>query len=823
MNKNINLNIKAFIIMSVISFLYFIPVFFFNKSLLIEAGDHIITYIRMVNISNWIREGIIPFWDPKIFSGISTIDSVPTTHFLNLQNWIMALLGARIGYNIIVYMFVLLGSFGTYLLCHEKFGIKWKLSIAAGISTAFGPFIGNTYSSIFVLFPFISFYLYWYFNIFKEKLLINIIRSALLASIPLTICFYTQEPRFPEFMFHCSYILIIVALFIQKDKRKVLIVNGFYFLLIISVSFILLTMPVLFPLISETFHQKRLGAGEFMPLVNTFPGIGYLVNIIIGNYLPLNLSIFHNEIRLQLLGSKLTFYFEYVHILFYSIMAFSIIIYKILNPYEKIILWSSVLLKLIIVIHPFIPGFLYIWTYLFKTGRFIENDVSFFLFIILLFIIINKIFSENNVIRDNVYERKIKYLNIFINLQIISLISAISIIILLLFGINNEFFYAIINDKITNVINDKYYLINEFAKRAPLVLLSFMFLIFQLNIFKYLISNNNVLKRKKYYNILNVLMIATPIMLSIAYWPFNDVKDRTSIKSKDRDILNNMNILDRVDVIDILNSDNGLTYLQKKNIITSNEERSLQFAIIAYPPSMVSFLHHFIPYDIYDYLTYLYKNDKNFKRYSQSRLYFYPQDNNLFHLLGVDYFFSEFDLFKYPFKNIGKYGDYYLFKNEKAFPRFYYVNKIYIDNNPNYILRKIDEIPYDILKDTGFVQGNNKIKEKEISFNPNNRKINLIMYSPNVVTLESKNDSKQFLILNDTYDEKWMAFIDGQEEEIFKVNYLFRGVFIPSGKHEIKFIYFYKKLNIYLFITLLYLILLICILKIINIKKDDYL
>ena len=37
------------------------------------------------------------------------------------------------------------------------------------------------------------------------------------------------------------------------------------------------------------------------------------------------------------------------------------------------------------------------------------------------------------------------------------------------------------------------------------------------------------------------------------------------------------------------------------------------------------------------------------------------------------------------------------------------------------------------------------------------------------------------------YPAGWKAYIDGNPTEIYKTNYLFRGIVVPKGKHKIEF------------------------------------
>ena len=122
-------DILSFLIIFLTTFLFFFPVVLNNKSLLIDAWDHWIVYVRFIERSQWISQGIIPCWDPQTFTGISNINTVPTTHLLNFQAWVMAFVGNQLGYVVCVFLFVVFGAFGTYLLCKNHLGIDWRLSL----------------------------------------------------------------------------------------------------------------------------------------------------------------------------------------------------------------------------------------------------------------------------------------------------------------------------------------------------------------------------------------------------------------------------------------------------------------------------------------------------------------------------------------------------------------------------------------------------------------------------------------------------------------------------------------------------------------------
>ena len=68
------------------------------------------------------------------------------------------------------------------------------------------------------------------------------------------------------------------------------------------------------------------------------------------------------------------------------------------------------------------------------------------------------------------------------------------------------------------------------------------------------------------------------------------------------------------------------------------------------------------------------------------------------------------------------------------------------------------------------------------------KKIELKDYKPNRLLYNSETNNSELAVFSEIYyPEGWTAKIDGKESEIIRVNYVLRGLIIPSGKHEIEF------------------------------------
>jgi len=85
------------------------------------------------------------------------------------------------------------------------------------------------------------------------------------------------------------------------------------------------------------------------------------------------------------------------------------------------------------------------------------------------------------------------------------------------------------------------------------------------------------------------------------------------------------------------------------------------------------------------------------------------------------------------------------------------------------------------LKESDVVGSNSEIKEDEY--------IATIEESDNYKILEASVAEERFIILNDYYDDDWKAYVNGEEVEIYKGNYLFRAIQVPAGTCTIEFRY----------------------------------
>ncbi len=62
-------------------------------------------------------------------------------------------------------------------------------------------------------------------------------------------------------------------------------------------------------------------------------------------------------------------------------------------------------------------------------------------------------------------------------------------------------------------------------------------------------------------------------------------------------------------------------------------------------------------------------------------------------------------------------------------------------------------------------------------------------YKPEEVIIQTENDAPQLLFLSDAYAPGWKATIDGIPTFVYRANYAFRAVVVPTGTHIVSFVY----------------------------------
>jgi hypothetical protein len=93
---------------------------------------------------------------------------------------------------------------------------------------------------------------------------------------------------------------------------------------------------------------------------------------------------------------------------------------------------------------------------------------------------------------------------------------------------------------------------------------------------------------------------------------------------------------------------------------------------------------------------------------------------------------------------------------------------------------------------------------------PAGSEVRVISYDAHRIELETTNAQPGFLVLSEIYYRGWEARVDGNRTPVEKVNYTFRGVALPTGKHRVEFVFLahtFRNGAIYSGIGLVFLVL----------------
>lgn len=132
----------------------------------------------------------------------------------------------------------------------------------------------------------------------------------------------------------------------------------------------------------------------------------------------------------------------------------------------------------------------------------------------------------------------------------------------------------------------------------------------------------------------------------------------------------------------------------------------------------------------------------------------------------------------------GKDGQVEAQRNTEALGNAWFVKQVIIVNSADEEIKAL----------TDFNPGVEAIVHKEFSGIVNKKvfsgegNIILTNYTPNKVTYSSSSQEEQLAVFSEIwYQPGWKAYIDGNEVDHIRVNYVLRGLTIPAGNHEVEF------------------------------------
>ncbi len=164
---------------------------------------------------------------------------------------------------------------------------------------------------------------------------------------------------------------------------------------------------------------------------------------------------------------------------------------------------------------------------------------------------------------------------------------------------------------------------------------------------------------------------------------------------------------------------------------------------------------------------------------------------------------------KNKFKLIYQDSDFQIFENLEALPKAYLVGEYVRETDSQKILDKMFDENFD-LKKSVVLENDPKIKMGEGSLG----KAEIIEYSPNKILLNVNSNDNSILVISDNFYPGWFAKINGNNTEIIRANYTFKGVPIPAGENKVEIFYSPDSFKFAKIISLISILVTILILEI---------
>jgi hypothetical protein len=135
---------------------------------------------------------------------------------------------------------------------------------------------------------------------------------------------------------------------------------------------------------------------------------------------------------------------------------------------------------------------------------------------------------------------------------------------------------------------------------------------------------------------------------------------------------------------------------------------------------------------------------------------------------------------------LAKDGDLALYKFTGALPRAKLYSHWQVSTNARETLTTLAAPNFDPGK-TVLVPAQMPDPSASISSDKDAGTVDFKSYAPRDIVLAAQASAPSVLLLNDKYDPNWRVLVDGKRADLFRANFIMRGVFLSAGAHTVEF------------------------------------
>lgn len=137
-------------------------------------------------------------------------------------------------------------------------------------------------------------------------------------------------------------------------------------------------------------------------------------------------------------------------------------------------------------------------------------------------------------------------------------------------------------------------------------------------------------------------------------------------------------------------------------------------------------------------------------------------------------------------------GTRYLYEITDRLPRAYFAKGIEIIPDPDKLLMRIDQEDFTPAETALLEEKPELVQGIPMNYSQNEPVVKITHYDSRRIDIKVMTPYNGMLVLSDMYHPGWSATVNGQEKKIYQTNYLFRGLYLGKGEHEISFSYYPK-------------------------------
>ncbi|MBX3010619.1 MAG: YfhO family protein [Caldilineaceae bacterium] len=132
-------------------------------------------------------------------------------------------------------------------------------------------------------------------------------------------------------------------------------------------------------------------------------------------------------------------------------------------------------------------------------------------------------------------------------------------------------------------------------------------------------------------------------------------------------------------------------------------------------------------------------------------------------------------------------GDVKIYENLDVRPRAYLVHTVHTAADSAAAVEQVRADPAIQAGQAAVIEGDWALQTPSMTAATD--RAELTHYAAETVVIQSQSQAEALLVLSDTYYPGWQATVDGVPAPIYATNGLFRGVRVPAGEHEVRFVY----------------------------------